>query len=134
MIKKQNITKGLVKALDNRLGGTIFGLARFLGIYFDDAEIKYIESKMMTDKGYRLISGQACGKIPGEMPCRSSQFCEIWLMKFFDDSDAPIGIKSFIFYYIGHKHGELKSFWSINEYNEFIQQKFLSERWMETCH
>ena len=67
------------------------------------------------------------------MSCRSSQFCEIWLMKFFDDSDIPIGVKSFIFGYIGHKRAEIKIFCGMDEYNELVQQKFLSERWMEIC-
>lgn len=133
MIKKQNITKELVKALDNRFAGTIFGLARFLGIYFDETEIKYIETKMMTDKSYRLISGKAIGKIPGEMSCRSSQFSEIWLMKFLDDYDVPLGVKSFIVGYIGHKRAEIKIFCGMDEYNERVQQRFLSERWLEIC-
>jgi len=133
MIKKQNITKELAKDLDNRFAGTIFGLARFLGIYFDETEIKYIETKMMTDKSYRLISGKAIGKIPGEMSSRSSQFCEIWLMKFLDDYDVPLGVKAFIINYTGHKRGELKVFCGMGMYDEFLQQKFLSERWMELC-
>lgn len=134
MIKKQNITKELLKSLDNRFAGTIFGLARFLGIYFDETEIQYIENKMMTDKFYRLVSGNAVGKASYEMPYRSSQFCEVWLMKFLDDSDVPLGVKAFIIGYTGHKRGELKKFFSKNFYNDFVQQKFLSERWMETCH
>ena len=134
MIKKQNVTKDLVKFLDSRFAGTMFGLARFLGIYFDEIDIKYIETKMMTDRGYRLVSGKAVGKELYEMPYRSSQFCEIWLMKFLDDSAIPLGVKAFIIGYVGHKRGELKVFYGMDVYNDLAQQKFLSERWMEICH
>ena len=133
MIKKENFTKGLIKSLNKRFRGTMFGLAVEFGIYFDEAEIKYIETKMMTDKYYRLISGKAAGIQPGYMPLRLFQFCEIWLMKFFDDSDIPIGVKSFIVGYIGHKRAEIKIFCGMDEYNERVQQRFLSERWLEIC-
>ena len=62
MIKTENITKEYARFILNRFAGTMFGLAPFLGIWFDDCEIKYIETKMQTHKLYRLVSGRAGGR------------------------------------------------------------------------
>lgn len=61
MIAPEKITKEYAKFIMDRFCGTVFGLAPFLGIWFDDIEIKYIETKMQTHKLYRLVSGRAGG-------------------------------------------------------------------------
>ena len=48
MISKENYTEEIFIDLLERFTGTIFEKAMALGIWFDDAEIKYIETKMMT--------------------------------------------------------------------------------------
>ena len=134
MIKKENVTYEQIKSLQHRFCGTMFGLAPFLDIYFDEKEIQYIENKMMTDKYYRLVSGKAAGVTPGKEPLRLFQCREIWLMKFLNTPDVPVGVKAFIIYYTGHWRGQLKLFYKKeNGYNNFLQELWLTERWMEIC-
>jgi len=111
--------------------GYIFGLAPHLGIWFDDTEIKYIKTKMMTHKLYRAVAGVASGKnsAPLEAMC-------LWVESFDNDPDMPIGVKAFIHYYIGAYQGYMKSddaYDKKNRYANFVTRSFLMERWMETC-
>lgn len=112
----------------------IFGIAVFLGIWFDEDDIKYIKTKMMTDKKYRAI----CGKIGGTKvnSYQLHKFQDIWLIKFLDDPEITTGVQAFIIAYTGHHRGELKSsdeYNNTHKYNDFICERFIAERWMETC-
>ena len=107
MIKEKNVTKEMAISLNRRFYKTIFGVAPFLGIWFDDAEIKYIETKMMTHKLYRLVNGNVAGIKPREN-MRLFDFQRSWLLGFLDDKNMPIGVRAFIYYYIGHEQACLK--------------------------
>lgn len=143
MIPKENYTKEIFIDLRERFAGTIFGNATFFGIRFDDAEIKYIEIKMMTHKLYRLVNGNVAG-IPPYKNTRLFDFQRIWLSGFLDDPDIPIGVSAFITYYIGHKWAQMK----INDkyddeeveekdkghsYEDSVRYEFLAQRWPELC-
>ena len=131
MINPKNVTKAQLIDLQNRFHGTIFGMAPYLGIWFDDAEIKYIESKMITHKLYRLVSGKSAG-----IDCRDVsvvplfKFQRDWLLGFMDDPELPIGVRAFIYYYIGHEQ-MVRQYGKCDQIS--IAQRFLAQRWMETC-
>lgn len=61
MIKEENVTTEYARFIMNHFGGTMFGMAPYLKIWFDETEVKYIETKMQTHKLYRLVSGRAGG-------------------------------------------------------------------------
>ncbi len=114
--------------------GLIFGMAPHLGIWFDDAEIKYIETKMMTHKLYRALSGKISGRI--SLTEHQYQAINIWLESFLDDPNLPLGIKAFIHYYIGAYQGDMKindEYDKKNRYKNYMTQMFLTELWMEKC-
>lgn len=132
MINPKNLTKTQLVDLQNRFHGTIFGVAQYLGIWFDDKEIKYIETKMQTHKLYRLVSGKSAG-----IDCRDVSIAPLfkfqrdWLLGFMDDPELPIGIQAFIYYYIGHEQMVRQS-WRYD--NISVADRFLTQRWMEKCH
>ena len=135
MLDPKKLTKEQVKTLQKRFFGTIFGLAIWLGIWFDDEEIKYIETKMMTHKLYRLVNGNVAGLKPCE-GYRLFDFQRSWLLSFLDDKNIPVGVRAYIFYYIGYKQAGLKindEETSNNKYASSINHQFLVERWMEIC-
>lgn len=131
MIKPNNVTKSQIVDLKNRFHGTIFGMAPYLGIRFDDAEIKYIENKMMCHKLYRLVSGKSAG-----FDCRDFsantlfKFQREWLLGFIDDPELPIGVRAFIYYFVGHEQ-MARQIWKYD--NISLADRFLTERWMEKC-
>ena len=131
MISPKNLTKTQLIDLKNRFHGTIFGVAPYWGIWFDDTEIKYIETKMMTHKLYRLVSGKAAG-----IDCRDIsimplfKFQRDWLLGFMDDPELPIGVRAFIYYFVGHEQMVRQS-WKYD--NISLADRFLAERWMEKC-
>ncbi|MBO7656998.1 MAG: hypothetical protein J6S80_04700 [Alphaproteobacteria bacterium] len=131
MISPKNLTKTQLIDLKNRFHGTIFGVAPYLGMWFDDTEIKYIETKMMTHKLYRLVSGKAAG-----IDCRDIsimplfKFQREWLLDFMDDPELPIGVRAFIYYFVGHEQMVRQS-WKYD--NIGLADRFLAERWMEKC-
>lgn len=115
--------------------GLIFGMAPHLGIWFDDVEIKYIETKMMTHKLYRVLSGKMSGKYTSIAP-RQYQTIIIWLESFLGDPNLPLGIKAFINYYIGAYQGDMKhddEYDEKNRYKNYMAHRFLTELWMEKC-
>ncbi len=132
MISPKNLTKTQLIDLKNRFHGTIFGVAPYWGIWFDDTEIKYIETKMMTHKLYRLVSGKAAG-----IDCRDIsimplfKFQRDWLLGFMDDPELPIGVRAFIYYFVGHEQMVRQS-WKYD--NISVAERFLAQRWMEKCH
>lgn len=143
MISKENYTEEIFIDLLEKFTGTIFEKAMALGIWFDDAEIKYIETKMMTHKLYRLVNGNVAGIHPYEN-IRLFDFQRIWLSGFLDDPDIPIGVSAFITYYIGHEWAQMK----INDkyydkkvkkkdkghsYEDSVRYEFLAQRWPELC-
>lgn len=136
LLNPNNLTKQQLYSIHEHFCGTVFGGAPYFGIWFDDKEIKYIESKMQTHKLYRLVSGKAAGISISEKP-RCANFVEIWLLSFLEDKEIPIGVKGYIHIYIGHMHGDLKvkdSFENSHTYDDFIAQQFLNKLWMEKCH
>ena len=72
--------------------GPIFGIAVFFGIWFDEDDINFIKTKMMTDKKYRAI----CGKIGGTNvnSHQLHKFQDIWLLEFLDDPEITTGVKA----------------------------------------
>lgn len=131
MIKPNNVTKSQMVDLKNRFADTIFGVALHLGIWFDDTEIKYIETKMQTHKLYRLVSGKSAG-----IDCRDVsaaplfKFQREWLLGFMDDPELPIGVRAFIYYFVGHEQMVRQS-WKYD--NISLADRFLTEMWMEKC-
>ena len=131
MISPKNLTKTQLIDLKNRFHGTIFGVAPYWGIWFDDTEIKYIETKMMTHKLYRLVSGKAAG-----IDCRDIsimplfKFQRDWLLGFMDDPELPIGVRAFIYYYVGYEQMARQS-WRYD--NISVAERFLAQKWMEKC-
>ncbi len=133
MLNPNNLTKEQMRSIRNRFAGTIFGVALHLGIWFDDAEIKYIENKMQTHKLYRLVTGKAAG-----IDCRDIsimplfKFQRDWLLGFMDDPELPIGVQAFIYYYVGHEQMVRQS-WKYRYDNVSVADRFLAQRWMEKC-
>ena len=133
MINPKNVTKAQLIDLKNRFHGTIFGMAPYLGIWFDDTEIKYIETKMQTHKLYRLVSGKSAG-----IDCRDVsaaplfKFQREWLLGFMDDPELPIGVQAFIYYYVGHEQMVRQS-WKYRYDNVSVADRFLAQRWVEKC-
>ncbi len=135
MIKEKNVTKEIAKSLNRRFGKTMFSIAPALGIWFDDTEIKYIETKMMTHKLYRLVNGNAAGIGPREN-MRLLDFQRSWLLGFLKDKNIPIGVNAFIYYYIGHEQACLKindNTCGTHSYEASVKHEFLVELWMEKC-
>jgi hypothetical protein len=106
-------------------------MAPYWGIWFDDTEIKYIETKMQTHKLYRLVSGKSAG-----LDCRDFsantlfKFQREWLLGFMDDPELPIGVQAFIYYFVGHEQMVRQS----RKYDNIsLADRFLAERWMEKC-
>ena len=134
MISPKNLTKPQLIDLKNRFHGTIFDVAPQFDIWFDDTEIKYIETKMMTHHLYRLVSGKAAG-----IDCRDVsatplfKFQREWLLGFMDDPELPIGVRAFIYYFVGHEQMVRQS-WKYRYYNISVVDRFLTQRWMEKCH
>lgn len=131
MINPKNVTKSQMVDLKNRFADTIFGMALHLGIWFDDTEIKYIETKMMCHKLYRFVSGKFAG-----LDCRDFsantlfKFQREWLLGFMDDPELPIGVRAFIYYFVGHEQMVRQS----RKYDNIsLADRFLAERWMEKC-
>lgn len=134
MINEKDLTKERNLYLTRRFAGTVFGRARFFRIWFDDDEIKYIETNMESHKLYRLISGQAAGHRPSSAKHRAYRIA--WLRSFLDDPKLPLGIRAYIKYYIGHDYGYDKGmdeFDKTHTYEESILAEFFAQRWMETC-
>ncbi len=134
MIKQENLTKEYAIFIHEHFEGTMFAFAPFLGIWFDDKEIKYIETKMETHKNYRLVSGKAAG-LHWRDP-RLFDFQRLWLTGFLDDPTAPVGVKAFIVYYIGHEWACMKindQYDNLQRYKNSLTHEFLAQRWMETC-
>ena len=132
MINPKNLTKERNLFLNYRFGGTPFGRARFFGIWFDDNEIKYIETKMETHKLYRLISGKAAGGL--KFVPRA--FITAWLESFLGDPEMPVGVKAYIKYYVSHDRGYEKAmdeYDKTRRYEESILAEMFAQRWMETC-
>ena len=130
MIREENLTKDYVKSIMNRFSGTIFGLAPYLGIWFDNEDIRYIETKMMTDKKYRAVSGKVGG--PKTNSFQIHKYRDIWLLGFLDDPEITTGVKAFIIYYTGHHRGDLKvgdEYHGTHRYNDFMHERFLAARW-----
>ncbi len=132
MINPKNVTKAQLIDLKNRFHGTIFGMAPYWGIWFDSADIKYIETKMMCHKLYRFVSGKSAG-----IDCRDVsaaplfKFQREWLLGFMDDPELPIGVQAFIYYFVGHEQMVRQS----RKYDNIsLADRFLAERWMEKCH
>ena len=94
MIEKKKLTDKQARDILERFIGTMFSLAPFLGIWFDDKEIKYIETKMQTHKLYRLVNGNVAGLPPREN-LKLFDFQRAWLTSFLSDSDMPIGVRAF---------------------------------------
>lgn len=135
MIDPKKLSTDQRICLRDRFCGTIFGMAVWLDIWFDDAEIKYIETKMMTHKLYRLVNGNVAGIKPRE-GMRLFDFQRSWLLGFLDDKSMPIGVRAFIHYYIGHEQARLKINDKICEtktYETSINREFLVELWMNKC-
>lgn len=135
MIKPNNVTKSQMVDLKNRFAGTIFGLAPFLGIWFDDKEVKYIETEMMAHKLYRLVNGNVAGIKPRQ-DHTLFDFQREWLNGFYNDPDCPIGVKAYIHYYIGHEQADMEicdKMTGKHTYELSIAHKFLAQRWMEKC-
>ena len=138
MLKTKNLTKKQLVDLHNRFHGTIFGAASHFGIWFDDTEIKYIETKMMTHKLYRLVSGKSAG-----IDCRDVAILQLftfqrdWLLGFMKDADIPIGVRAFIYYYIGDIQQSMQRYNCITEemytHDVCLADRFLAQRWMEIC-
>ena len=132
MIPKNNLTKTQLIDLQNRFHGTIFGVAPpYFGIWFDDKEIRYIETKMQTHKLYRLVSGKAAGVDCCDISAVSLfKFQRDWLLDFMDDPELPIGVLAFVYYYIGYEQMARQ----FGKYDQIsIAQRFLTQKWMETC-
>lgn len=132
MLNPEKLTKEQLRSLHDRFVGTIFQPAIHYGIWFDDTEIKYIETKMMTHKLYRLVNGDVAG-----IDCRDVsivplfKFQREWLLGFMDTPDIPIGVRAYIYYYIGHEQMVRQS----RKYdNVSVAERFLAQRWMEKCH
>ena len=132
MIKPNNVTKSQMVDLKNRFHGTIFDVAMCFGIWFDSADIKYIETKMMCQL-YRLVSGKSAG-----IDCRDVsamplfKFQREWLLDFMDDPELPIGVQAFIYYFVGHEQ-RVRQSWKYRYYNISVVDRFLAQRWMEKC-
>lgn len=127
MLNPKKLTKEQFVDLKNRFHNTIFDVAPRFGIWFDDKEVEYIETKMQTHKLYRLVTGKVAG-----IDCRDIsalplfKFQREWLLFFMNDPCIPIGVYAFIYYYIGHEQMAMKKHGSIPD-------RFLTQRWMEKC-
>ena len=133
MIKDPN-SLSLQEICVRRDMGPIFGIAVFLGIWFDEEDIRYIKTKMMTDKKYRAVSGNIGG--PKTNTMQVHKYRDIWLLGFLDDPEITTGVKAFIIYYTGHHRGDLKAgdeYCGTHRYDNFMHERFLAARWMETC-
>lgn len=107
--------------------GDVFDVAPHFGILFDDAEIKYIETKVKTDRLYRVFSGSAYGCV------KNTQAVQIWMEQFLSDPDCPNGVRMFIMSYIGLHRGWFKYCDrndGTNRYGEYLQHSFLTDLWM----
>lgn len=133
MIASKNLTKPQLIDLKNRFHGTIFDVASQFEIWFDDTEIKYIETKMMTHGLYRLVSGKAAGIDCRDIAIRPLfKFQREWLLSFMDDPELPIGVRAFIHYFVGHEQMAMRK-------NNYAKESgslnnFFTQRWMEKCH
>ncbi|MBO4480685.1 MAG: hypothetical protein J5742_03635 [Alphaproteobacteria bacterium] len=135
MIKKENITKKYAYFIHERFAGTIFALAPFLDIWFDNKEIGYIETKMRTHKLYRLVNGNVAGISSRDK--KLFNFQRSWLISFLNDPEIPVGVRAFIICYIGHEQACMKiddQYDTVHRYANSIAYEFLAERWMEICH
>ena len=135
MLNPEKTDKNKLTAVHDRFVGTIFGLAPFLGIWFDDKEVKYIETEMMAHKLYRLVNGNVAGIKPRQ-DHTLFDFQREWLNGFYNDPDCPVGVKAYIHYYIGHEQADMKicdEMTGKHTYELSIAHKFLAELWMETC-
>lgn len=131
MIEPKKLTKSQLIDLKNRFHGTIFDVASQFDIWFDDTEIKYIETKMQTHKLYRLVSGKVAGIDCRDVSARVLfKFQREWLLGFMNDPCIPIGVYAFIYYYIGREQVAMKRY---SCWNDSIADRFLAQRWMETC-
>ena len=139
MISPKNLTKPQLIDLKNRFHGTIFDIASLFDIWFDDTEIKYIETKMMTHHLYRLVSGKAAGIDCRDIAIRPLfKFQREWLLGFMDDPSLPIGVRAFIYYYIGHEQASMQKYncvtGEMRTRDISLTDRFLAQRWMEKCH
>jgi len=138
MIKPERLTKAQLNDLHNRFHSTIFDAASNFNIWFDANEVKYIETKMQTHKLYRLVSGKAAG-----IDCHdiaSLQFFKFqrdWLLGFTKDPNIPIGVQAFIYYYVGDVQQSMQQYNCVTEkmntHDICLADRFLAQRWMETC-
>lgn len=139
MISPKNLTKPQLIDLKNRFHGTIFDVASQFDIWFDDTEIKYIETKMMTHKLYRSVTGKVAGIDCRDVAIRNLfKFQRDWLLGFMDDPELPIGVQAFIYYYVGHEQLALEKYRWFGESMRArrdgdIAKRFLNQKWIETC-
>ena len=136
MIREEYLTKEYRNFISNRFGGTPFGYARHFNMWFDATEIKYIETKIMTHKLYRIISGKAYNKQPDD-----HYLCAFFDM-FLSDKACPDGVKRFLEFYTTHRKGmdQMRDsgeweYWTTfkPDSNTNLRDSFFIQRWMETC-
>lgn len=137
MLKEKEVTKEYMRFLYKRFAGTIFGLAPWLGVWFDKKEVEYIETKIKTDKLYELLG------VDNKSVCVVSQynrlfdFQRVWLQGFLKDPSVPIGVRDFITRYIARVFGIYKQydeFEGTKRYENSINYDFTAQRWLEKCH
>ena len=139
MIASKNLTKSQFIDLKNRFHGTIFDIASLFEIWFDDTEIKYIETKMMTHHLYRLVSGKVAGIDCRDIAIRPLfKFQREWLLDFMNDPELPIGVQSFIYYLVGREQLTREKYRWFNDTTTArrdidMANRFLAQRWMEKC-
>ena len=135
MIQENKITKEYVYFIQTHFAGTIFELAPWFGVWFDEKEIKYIETKMQTDKLYQLV-GYADSLVKRSPHNRLFEFRRAWLNVFLQDPSLPVGIKIFIKYYIAREFGTMQmddQFEGTHKYEDSIDYDFIAQRWIEKC-
>lgn len=133
MIQTNKLTEEYIAFIQNRFAGTIFGFAPWYGIWFDKKEIKYIETKMETDKLYQLIADTKTKRSPHN---RIFEFRRTWLNAFLQDTSLPIGLRAFIHYYVARENGMMKINDEVdgtNKYKDSIDYELTAQRWMEKC-
>ena len=133
MIKEKELTKEWAYFVRKRFAGTIFGLAPWFGVWFDEKEVEYIETKMQTDKLYQLVGDTNVKRSPYN---RIFEFRRIWLNGFLKDQSLPVGIRTYIKYYIAHEFGIMQiddEFDGTQKYKDSVDYEFIAQRWLEKC-
>ena len=131
MIEKEELLP-LTRELQKRLGLPFAIAEKCFSIRFSEADIKYIETNIKKHKLYRALYKQGYNKDKHSEYDKlyrwqiELNFCNMFLK----DQTIPIRVKDFLNAYIGLGLDTLENY---NYLQYSVGQRFLIEKWMETC-